>query len=280
MIALSSMATTPIRPAELARLLAPILDGTADLVLGLPRSAPRSRTPCPCHARLGNRLVLLLVRGLLGTRFRDLPSYKAIRADALRRLDMREMTYGWTVEMLVKARRAGLRIEEVDVVYRPRLGGRSKVAGSLAGSLRAAANLLGCAVGVRRLGASAAAGQWSAQPSVRAAGQPDGQLAARRDRQSGRRARRCRSPVEAYFEVANRCNSKCATCPLTFSPQEAARQLSLDEFRALVAQLARPAPGGAARRRRAAAQSRPGADDRPPQANAACTPSSTPTRRS
>src|ERR1051326_993579 len=45
------------------------------------------------------------------------------------------------------------------------------------------------------------------------------------------------SPVEAYFEVANRCNSKCATCPLTFSPQESARQLSLDEFKALVAQL-------------------------------------------
>src|SRR5215471_9481176 len=45
------------------------------------------------------------------------------------------------------------------------------------------------------------------------------------------------SPVEAYFEVANRCNSKCATCPLTFSPQEAARQLSLEEFKTLVAQL-------------------------------------------
>src|SRR6266568_4009731 len=45
------------------------------------------------------------------------------------------------------------------------------------------------------------------------------------------------SPVEAYFEVANRCNSKCTTCPLTFSPQEAARQLSLDEFKTLVAQL-------------------------------------------
>jgi MoaA/NifB/PqqE/SkfB family radical SAM enzyme len=45
------------------------------------------------------------------------------------------------------------------------------------------------------------------------------------------------SPVEAYFEVANRCNSKCATCPLTFSPQEGARQLSLDEFRDLVSQM-------------------------------------------
>jgi hypothetical protein len=61
-------------------------------------------------------------------------------------MQMREMTYGWTVEMLVKAARAGLRIEETAVEYRPRLGGRSKVAGDLGGSVRAAARLLGCAV--------------------------------------------------------------------------------------------------------------------------------------
>jgi hypothetical protein len=86
------------------------------------------------------------LRVLLGTPFGDLPSFKAIRSDALRRMDMREMTYGWTVEMLVKAARAGLRIEQVEIDYRPRLGGRSKVGGSLSGSLHAAAKLLGCAV--------------------------------------------------------------------------------------------------------------------------------------
>jgi len=59
---------------------------------------------------------------------------------------MHEMSYGWTVEMLVKANRAGLRIEQVGVVYRRRLGGKSKVGGSLSGSLRAAAGLLGCAL--------------------------------------------------------------------------------------------------------------------------------------
>ena len=132
-------------PGELARVLAPILNGQAELVLGC-RDLTTFPDALPLHARLGNQLVLLLLRGLLGTGLRDLPSYKAIRADSLRRLGMCEMTYGWTVEMLVKARRSGLRIAEVDVGYRPRLGGRSKVAGSLAGSTRAAAKLLGCAV--------------------------------------------------------------------------------------------------------------------------------------
>ena len=75
-------------------------DVAADLVFGCgSRCFPDA---LPAHARLGNRLVLTLLRLLLGARLGDLPSFKAIRADALRRLEMREMTYGWTVEMLVK----------------------------------------------------------------------------------------------------------------------------------------------------------------------------------
>ncbi len=132
-------------PAHLPSILAPLAAGRADLVLGC-RDLRRFPNALPPHAQLGNRLVLGLVRLLLGTRFGDLASFKAIRADALRALKMREMTYGWTVEMLVKAARAGLRIEEVSIEYRPRLGGQSKVAGSVRGSLRAAATLLGCAV--------------------------------------------------------------------------------------------------------------------------------------
>lgn len=142
-------------PAELARVLAPLRDWTAagqdcavarvDLVLGC-RDLRRFPNALPAHARLGNQLVLTLLRVLLGRGFDDLPSFKAIRADALRAMDMREMTYGWTVEMLVKAARAGLRVEQIDVEYRPRLGGRSKVGGSAIGSLRAASALLGCAV--------------------------------------------------------------------------------------------------------------------------------------
>jgi glycosyltransferase involved in cell wall biosynthesis len=132
-------------PAELPRILAPILGGTADVVIGC-RDLRRFPDALPLHARLGNQLVLLVMRVLLGARFADLPSFKAVRADALRQLDMREMTYGWTVEMLVKASRARLRIDQLAVEYRPRMGGSSKVAGSVPGSLRAAARLLTCAV--------------------------------------------------------------------------------------------------------------------------------------
>jgi glycosyltransferase involved in cell wall biosynthesis len=132
-------------PADLAAILAPIQQGHADLVLGC-RDLGRFPDALPPHARLGNALVRLIVRLLLRRQLRDLPSYKAIRASALRQLDMREMTYGWTVEMLVKAARRRLRIVEIPVTYRPRLAGQSKVGGSLRGSLGAAYTLLGCAV--------------------------------------------------------------------------------------------------------------------------------------
>jgi len=64
-------------------------------------------------------------------------AFRAIRRDALERLDMREMTYGWNIEMQMKAARAGLRVLELPVPYRCRAGGRSKVAGSLSGSVHA-----------------------------------------------------------------------------------------------------------------------------------------------
>jgi hypothetical protein len=132
-------------PAALPRILAPIQHGRADLVLGC-RDLHRHPDALPPHARIGNALVCGLMRTLLKTDFHDLPSCKAIRATALRRFGMREMTYGWTVEMLAKAARAGLRIEQMEIEYRPRRGGRSKVAGDLRGSLLAAYKLLGCAV--------------------------------------------------------------------------------------------------------------------------------------
>jgi len=131
-------------PAALPRLVAPVVAGRADLVLGR-RDLRRFPSALPSHARLGNGLVLLLVRLLVRSQtFGDLPSFKVIRADALRRLDLHEMTYGWTVEMLIKAARLGLRIEEVEVEYRPRRGGRSKVGGSWRGSVAAGWTLLAC----------------------------------------------------------------------------------------------------------------------------------------
>jgi glycosyltransferase involved in cell wall biosynthesis len=132
-------------PGELSRIVAPLQQQQADLVLGCRdlRQFPESMSP---HARFGNALVCRVLKALLGVTFRDLPSYKAIRATALRQLDMREMTYGWTVEMLVKASRQQLRIAQVDVPYRPRRGGQSKVAGNLRASVLAAFKLLFCAL--------------------------------------------------------------------------------------------------------------------------------------
>jgi glycosyltransferase involved in cell wall biosynthesis len=132
-------------PAALPTLLEPIQNGRADLVMGC-RDLRRFPFALPLHARIGNTLVCLLLRVLLGTHLRDLPSYKVIRASALQQLGMREMTYGWTVEMLVKAARRQLGIAQLDVEYRPRRGGQSKVAGDLGGSLRAAYKLLSCAL--------------------------------------------------------------------------------------------------------------------------------------
>jgi glycosyltransferase involved in cell wall biosynthesis len=143
-------------PAALPRLLAPLQQHRADLVLGC-RDLRRFPDALPPHARLGNTLVCWLLRALLPgqARLRDLPSCKAIRASALAQLDMREMTYGWTVEMLVKASRQHLRIEQLEVEYRPRRGGQSKVAGDLRASLSAAYKLLSCAL------TYATARQWS-----------------------------------------------------------------------------------------------------------------------
>ena len=91
---------------------------------------------------LGTRLCVGLMNALVGTRATDLGPFRAIRADALRRLRMQDRAFGWTVEMQVKAARAGLRVVEVPVDYRPRLG-QSKVSGTLSGSLRAGLAILG-----------------------------------------------------------------------------------------------------------------------------------------
>jgi glycosyltransferase involved in cell wall biosynthesis len=130
-------------PAELERLLAPLRTGSAELVLGCRRFAPGT---FPAHARLGNAFVLGIIRLLTGHSFRDLPSYKAIRRDALAALDMRERTYGWTTEMIVKAARLGLRVAEVEVGYRERGGGRSKVSGTIRGTVGAGYKLVTTAV--------------------------------------------------------------------------------------------------------------------------------------
>lgn len=128
-------------PGQLDRVVAPILAGEADLVIGsrtLGQSEPGAH---PWHAVAGTRACVALMNALVGTRATDLGPFRAIRADVLGRLGMRERGFGWTVEMQVRACQLGLRVREVPVDYRRRIG-RSKVSGTLSGSVRAGAAIL------------------------------------------------------------------------------------------------------------------------------------------
>jgi glycosyltransferase involved in cell wall biosynthesis len=121
------------RPEELPCVLAPVLASTADLALGTRRHAGHH----PVHARFGTRLVAGFIAVRYGVRLTDLGPLRAIRVELLRRLDMRDRAFGWPVEMVVKAAALRARIVEVEVTQAPRAGGRSKVSGTLTGSLRA-----------------------------------------------------------------------------------------------------------------------------------------------
>ncbi len=130
-------------PADLPRLLAPLYADQADLVLGSRELGHIAPGAMPAHQRLGNRLVAWLVKRLYGLQISDLGPYRAVRRAWLGRLDMREMTYGWPTEMIVKAARRGARVCEVPVSYHSRQAGRSKVSGSLRGTLLAGWFILG-----------------------------------------------------------------------------------------------------------------------------------------
>jgi Glycosyl transferase family 2/Glycosyltransferase family 87 len=127
-------------PAAIPALVAPILERRAALVLGA------RRRPEPgalhLHQRVGNRLVALLVRLVYGCPVHDIPPMRAIRRDTLDSVELREMTYGWPTEMLVRAARAGLPILEIDVPSRPRRAGESKIAGRAIPSVKAGATML------------------------------------------------------------------------------------------------------------------------------------------
>lgn len=129
-------------PGQLVDLLGPILAGEADLVIGSRQLGRREPGAHPLHAVLGTRACVGLMNLLLGTEATDLGPFRAITAQALRRLDMRDRNFGWTVEMQIKAARGGLRVREVPVDYRPRIG-RSKVSGTAWGTIRAGTKILG-----------------------------------------------------------------------------------------------------------------------------------------
>ncbi|MEW5872147.1 MAG: glycosyltransferase family 2 protein [Chloroflexota bacterium] len=130
-------------PAELPALLEPLFTGQADLVLGSRFLGTILRQAMPPHQRFGNWLVARLMNALYGLQVTDLGPYRAIRRALLLDLDMREMTYGWPTEMMVKAARRGVRIREVPVSFHPRQAGKSKVSGTLRGTLLAAWYILG-----------------------------------------------------------------------------------------------------------------------------------------
>jgi glycosyltransferase involved in cell wall biosynthesis len=128
-------------PEQLTAVVAPILEGHADLVIGSRRLGRREPGAHPWHAVLGTRVCVGLMNLVAGSAATDLGPFRAITTEALRRLDMRDRDYGWTVEMQVKAARRGLRVVEVPVDYRPRIG-RSKVSGTVSGTVRAGAKIV------------------------------------------------------------------------------------------------------------------------------------------
>ena len=126
---------------ELPLLLAPILEGRADLVVGsraLGRSEPGALLP---QQRYGNALAAFLIRRLYGVRVTDLGPFRVIRWSVLQRIGMIDRDYGWTAEMQVKALKEGVRYAEVPVSYRRRVG-RSKIAGTVRGTLGAGWKIL------------------------------------------------------------------------------------------------------------------------------------------
>ena len=132
--------------AELPRLLAPIVAGEADLVLGSRVRGHIVAGAMPFPQRFGNWLVAHLMNPLYGLAITDLGPYRAVRRALLEELDMHEMTYGWPTEMIVKAARRGVQVCEVPVTYRHRQAGRSKVSGTLRGTLLAGWYILGVAL--------------------------------------------------------------------------------------------------------------------------------------
>ena len=130
-------------PADLPSLLTPILNNQADLVLGSRELGQIEQGAMPPQQRFGNWLASRLMNILYKLSITDLGPYRAIRKELLLELNMREMTYGWPTEMIVKAAHRKARIIEVPVSYRSRLSGQSKVSGTIRGTLLAGWYILG-----------------------------------------------------------------------------------------------------------------------------------------
>ena len=129
-------------PELMSRLVDPIRAGTHDFVTGSRTRGVRESGSLNLQQRFAGRAAGLLVGLLYDVRYTDMCPFRAIRRDALARLGMREETYGWNLEMQMRAARAGLRVLEVPVRHRRRAGGASKVSGTVRGTLRAGTRIL------------------------------------------------------------------------------------------------------------------------------------------
>jgi len=124
-------------PSQIPDLVAPILSGQVDMVLGSRLAREMTSGAMPWHQQFGNWLAARLIRHLYGLPLTDLSPFRAVRRASLLTLGMEEMTFGWPTEMIVKAARRGWRVIEVPVRYRRRLGGHSKISGTARGTVMA-----------------------------------------------------------------------------------------------------------------------------------------------
>ena len=128
-------------PEELDQLIKPITENRADFVLGSRMIYPESREALLPQARYGNKLATFLIYIFFGYRFTDLGPFRAIRFDSLKQINMVDTDFGWTVEMQIKAIKNNLRIEEIPVHYRKRIG-ISKITGTISGTFKAGVKIM------------------------------------------------------------------------------------------------------------------------------------------
>ena len=129
-------------PAAIAGMVDAIRSGSCDFVIGSRARGEREPGSMASHQLFAGLAAGALIGFLYGVRYTDMCAYRAIRRETLLALGMRELTYGWNLEMQMRAARAGLRVLELPVAYRCRAGGKSKVAGSLRGSIKAGSRII------------------------------------------------------------------------------------------------------------------------------------------
>jgi len=137
-------------PSQMHLLVRPIIEEGYEFVLGSRMIGHREKSSMTAAQVLGSRLTSFLIRAIYGVRYTDMGPFRAIKRSTLELLDMSQLTYGWSIEMQVKAAARRLAIKEVPVNWRNRAGGESKVAGTITGSIKAGFRILYTVISVAR----------------------------------------------------------------------------------------------------------------------------------